>query len=352
MENTANLALPYILPSQAQKHVTHNEALVLLDAIIQLAVVSRAVAAPPDDAPDGKRYIVPPAASGDWAGWQDAVALRLDGGWHRVDPQTGWFAWIGEEGSFVVWDGEMWRDLGDGIPRLQNLDGLGIGTAADAVNPFAAKLNKALWTARYVEEGGDGDLRYTLNKQAPAGVASLLMQSDWSGRAEIGLIGDNDLTIKVSPDGDDWKEALRIDTATGAVSFPNSATMLDVLGSGTQAGGTPTGALIAKGANANGSYVRFADGTQICRHRMTPAIAIDVAFAGGYRSEAIGWTFPAPFVAGSRDDIIICGSAGLVSHGVQAQAASHIAADWYHLQPAPGGVAERPAALVAFGRWS
>ena len=26
MEQTANLQLPYIMPSQAQKHVTHNEA--------------------------------------------------------------------------------------------------------------------------------------------------------------------------------------------------------------------------------------------------------------------------------------------------------------------------------------
>ena len=33
MDETANLKLPYILPSQAQKHVTHNEALALLDRL-------------------------------------------------------------------------------------------------------------------------------------------------------------------------------------------------------------------------------------------------------------------------------------------------------------------------------
>jgi hypothetical protein len=34
MDQTPNLKLPYILPSQAQKHVTHNEALRLLDAVV------------------------------------------------------------------------------------------------------------------------------------------------------------------------------------------------------------------------------------------------------------------------------------------------------------------------------
>ena len=32
------LALPFIQPSQAQKHVTHNEALQLLDAVVQLRI--------------------------------------------------------------------------------------------------------------------------------------------------------------------------------------------------------------------------------------------------------------------------------------------------------------------------
>ncbi|WP_313530903.1 DUF2793 domain-containing protein, partial [Shinella sp.] len=47
MDATENLNLPYILPSQAQKHVTHNEAIKALDAVVQLAVTSRSVATPP-----------------------------------------------------------------------------------------------------------------------------------------------------------------------------------------------------------------------------------------------------------------------------------------------------------------
>ena len=40
MENSANLQLPYIMPSQAQKHVTHNEAVRTLDALVQLVCES------------------------------------------------------------------------------------------------------------------------------------------------------------------------------------------------------------------------------------------------------------------------------------------------------------------------
>ena len=51
-------------------------------------------------------------------------------------------------------------------------------------------------------------------------VLSLLMQSGWSGRAEIGLVGSDDLGFRVSADGSVWKDALIADRASGAVSFP------------------------------------------------------------------------------------------------------------------------------------
>ena len=45
---------------------------------------------------------------------------------------------------------------------------------------------------------------------------------------------------------------------------PDVYTMGNVLGTVSQLGGVPTGAIIERGSNANGEYVRFADGTQIC----------------------------------------------------------------------------------------
>ncbi len=62
-----------------------------------------------------------------------------------------------------------------------------------------------------------------MNKEAAANVLSLLLQTGFSGRAEIGLIGDDDLLFKVSPDGATWYDGIRVDKDTGAVSFPSSS---------------------------------------------------------------------------------------------------------------------------------
>ncbi len=60
-----------------------------------------------------------------------------------------------------------------------------------------------------------------LNKEATGNVLSQLYQSGYSGRAETGLVGNDDFGIRVSPDGSQWHDALRIESATGMVSFPS-----------------------------------------------------------------------------------------------------------------------------------
>lgn len=44
-----------------------------------------------------------------------------------------------------------------------------------------------------------------------------------------------------------------------------SASLADILGLVSQAGGVPVGAIMESGSNANGLYTKFADGTMICR---------------------------------------------------------------------------------------
>jgi uncharacterized ferritin-like protein (DUF455 family) len=44
---SARLSLPYLLPAQAQKHVTHNEALARLDLLVQLVLEAVGVDTPP-----------------------------------------------------------------------------------------------------------------------------------------------------------------------------------------------------------------------------------------------------------------------------------------------------------------
>ena len=217
MDHSTNLKLPYIMPSQAQKHVTHNEAIGILDALVQLAVVRRDLAAPPATPTDGARYIVASEATGAWTGHSGNVAHWVDGAWTFYQPRTGFLCHMAEENRFVFWNGSEWSELADAVTgALQNLGLIGIGTEADAANPFAAKLNKALWTAKTIAEGGDDDLRLTLNKEGPADTVSLMMQTGYSGRAELGLSGSDDFSIKVSPDGASWTTAFTVDRTTGS----------------------------------------------------------------------------------------------------------------------------------------
>ena len=121
-----HLLLPYILAAQAQKHVTHNEAVRLLDAIIQLSVLDRDLTAPPASPADGDRYIVDSAATGIWAGWDLNVTTWVDGVWMRLVPRPGWLAWIADEANVAVWNGSVWdlvgvpQDVSDAIFSLVN----------------------------------------------------------------------------------------------------------------------------------------------------------------------------------------------------------------------------------------
>ncbi len=224
-DQSARLGLPYLAAGQMQKHVTLNEALTRLDALVQTTVASRTTAVQPAAPEDGLLHILPAGAGGPaWSAFTAGDLVRAEmGGWIGVEATDGLLAWVADEAAFVVREGGGWSPLGARLGEVGPLDRLGVGTLADAANSFAAKLNKALWTAREAAEGGDGDLRMTLNKAAPADVLSLLFQSGYGGRAELGLIGDDDLTLKVSPDGAAWRTALSVDRATGRVSFSQGA---------------------------------------------------------------------------------------------------------------------------------
>ncbi|WP_019906428.1 DUF2793 domain-containing protein [Methylobacterium sp. 77] len=223
-QTTANLALPLIAAAQAGKHVTYNEALAALDTLVQLACLDKDLTAPPPSPVEGARYLIAAAApTGAWTGLSGRIVHFRDGVWEGFAPRAGWLAYVADEDAFYHFDGTGWTGLARTISALQNLGLLGLGTSADADNPFSAKLNKALWTARGSGEGGSGDLRTVLNKASAANVLSLLMQSGFSGRAEIGLVADDSLTAKVSADGTNWTHAWRVQPGNGYVGFGSAA---------------------------------------------------------------------------------------------------------------------------------
>lgn len=68
----------------------------------------------------------------------------------------------------------------------------------------------------------------------------------------------------------------------------------NILGTVSQTAGVPTGAIIERGSNANGEYVRFADGTQICMRRSDEAVTA-TAQGNLFSGVLATWTFPAVF---------------------------------------------------------
>ncbi|WP_421731215.1 DUF2793 domain-containing protein [Brevundimonas sp.] len=221
-DTSARLGLPYLAAGQLQKHVTLNEALTRLDSLVHARVVSRTTAGQPSAPEDGALYLLPASATGSaWASQPSGAMMRAElGSWSVVAMADGLIVWVEDEGVALVRHGGAWRLLGAGLGEVQGLTRLGLNTTADGSNPFAARINKALWTALGAGEGGDGDLRLTFNKETAGDVLSLLFQSGYAGRAELGLIGGDDLTLKVSADGSTWRSALTVNRATGAVDCP------------------------------------------------------------------------------------------------------------------------------------
>lgn len=208
-ETSARLAMPYIQPAQAQKHVTHNEALRVLDVVVQLSLASRTLNTPPLIAQNGSCYLVPAAAGGDWVGQAGRIALRDNDAWDFLTPRTGWLAMVLDEDRLLFFDGADWR-VPDILPDI--IDRLGIQTNADATNRLAVSGDASLFT----HDGSDHQMK--INKAGVAQTASLLFQSAFSGRAEMGLAGHDDFTIKTSADGATWLDALRIDAGSGLAS--------------------------------------------------------------------------------------------------------------------------------------
>lgn len=230
-EQTVNLALPYILSSQAQKHVTHNEALRRLDGIVQLVIQSE-ISAPPGSPGEGVCHAVGTAATGTWTGKVGRIALFEDGAWIYLTPRAGWIAWFADVARQKMWTGSAWADLlaQSTIPQL------GINASADATNRLVVSS-----AATLLNHAGAGH-QLKINKADDGDTGSVMFQTGFSGRAEIGLSGSDDFEVKVSADGSSWATALKT-VAGGAVLMPGRPLVRASYGETalTPADGTRTG---------------------------------------------------------------------------------------------------------------
>ncbi len=125
MSNTSNLQLPYLAVGQAQKHVTVNQSLRRLDAIIQLGVVSATTTAEPASPADGDVYIVPVGKSGaNWSAYANwSLGYYRDGAWEQITPREGWIAYVRDVDQALVCTGSAWANISAAL-RLSATDRL------------------------------------------------------------------------------------------------------------------------------------------------------------------------------------------------------------------------------------
>ncbi|MDH2326893.1 DUF2793 domain-containing protein [Cereibacter sp. SYSU M97828] len=226
------LSLPFLEPAQAQKHVTHNEALRLLDVLVQPVVKDRTLRTPPAAPSEGDRHIVAAGATGDWAGRDGRIAVRVEQHWEFIAPQPGWKAHLLAEGANATWTGTVWATPAEQDLRAQRL---GVSATPDDVNRLAVAAPATL-----LNHAGAGH-QLKVNKAAAADTASLLFQNGHSGRAEMGIVGGDNFTVKVSADGNSFATAMTIDRTSAQVSLAHGLNVTGPIG-GTAVQSGPTDA--------------------------------------------------------------------------------------------------------------
>jgi len=145
-EQTTRLALPYLMAAQAQKHVTHNEALRLIDGLLHLTVVDRTTTSPPGSAADGDAWIVAGGATGEWAGWDGDVAMRVDGAWVRLSAVEGMRAWDQAEATLILRAGGAWLPIDEAIGTIARAASVDVAEGATDATTGLAVIEETLAT--------------------------------------------------------------------------------------------------------------------------------------------------------------------------------------------------------------
>ena len=157
---TPKLGFSYISAGQAQKEITHNDALNDLDTLLMLRVLDRDLGTPPGAPATGDAYLVaaspPPGPTGAWAGQAGNLAYYYSG-WKFKTPAAGWHAWIVDEGAAFDYNGTAWVAAGGtgggGLAGLGTATAPGLSFTADSNTGFYSDGSDSL---RAVANGVEG----------------------------------------------------------------------------------------------------------------------------------------------------------------------------------------------------
>ena len=118
MDQSPRFGLPFLLPGQAQKELTHNEAVQAIEILLCPVVDGVDLDTPPTEPGAGACYLVGAGASGDWTGNDGALACFTEGGWRFVQPVEAMQVVDKASGQILAFRSGYWES---GIARIQEL---------------------------------------------------------------------------------------------------------------------------------------------------------------------------------------------------------------------------------------
>lgn len=202
--------------------------------------------------------------------------------------------------------------------------------------------------------GATGAAGVSLNSAVVQGIYSYLAgdaanPTPGNGGAVIVQALGGTFIIQITSQGNGYAQFLRWsgDGGTTWAAWSRIYSARSIIGTVSQASGVPTGAIIERGSNANGEYVRFADGTQICWNHSFGSLTPNTADGSLYVSADGAWTFPAAFV---NDQIVVSGTARVTARFITAGTASTTSVP-IRAYAATSQVTAGAVRVMAIGRW-
>lgn len=119
-EKTNRLKLPLLIPNQSGKEFYHNEALIMLDNMIQNCVIDKDLPTPPENVNTGDIYIISHNATDDWINKENQIAI-YDNGWRFIQPEEGFTFYIKDEQCFYTYVSNIWIETNN-LFKLNNLN--------------------------------------------------------------------------------------------------------------------------------------------------------------------------------------------------------------------------------------
>jgi hypothetical protein len=198
MVNTPNLQAPYIEAGQAQKHVTHNESLRIIDNVLYIVVPNLNTNTPPASPAEGTRHIVGSAPTGLFVGQAGKLAAFSDSAWHFHTIRIGWTVFNTSDQKLYIWIGS-WLAVGASgaggsgptnisiSDKTANTFQLNSDTGGDVIVPSATITEAGLMTATDKVKLDALPTETTLNSSLATKQNNILFREEFT---DLGVAGD------------------------------------------------------------------------------------------------------------------------------------------------------------------